>query len=163
MKKTLNASAIAFATAAINAASCAYGQTVWQGDLFATKATAGCAVWGVVTGDMAQATYAPMGQNGNSKTQDQFVANLGKFNALQVVPASGGTLHGAPKVNTVSIGPQGGWGQGTNVTDPQITVSPFPVKAGAPVTITFSISNSNTACSASFSGVLTPQPGIALN
>ncbi len=157
MKKTITA-AVAFATAAINAASCAYGQTVWQGDMFATKASAGCPFH---VGNSIQGIYAPMGLPGNSTTQDQLVMFFEQRGLNQMVPASGGTLNGATKLNYIGMGDDGnGAGQWTGTTG-TITVSPYPVTAGAPVTISIPDDSASpgSTCTMSFSGVLVPQPG----
>ncbi len=160
MKKTITASAVAFAAAAINAASCAYGQTVWQGDMFITKAPAGCPFH---IGDSVQGTYAPMGLPGNSTSQDQLAIFSARFGASQFVPASGGTLNGATKLNDVDIGKDGSGGGLTTPTSGTITVSPHPVTAGAPVAISIPDLAGSSTCTISFSGVLVPQPGTSPN
>ncbi len=155
MKCTLAATAIVLATAAA-----ANAATLWQGDLFITTASNGCPSLGTNVGDFAQVIFAPQGLPGNST--DQLSAFFPRGAATQIEPASGGSLNKATSYNLTNID----LNNANTATVPQsalnIKVTPYPVKAGNVVTISFSIANfysSNNACSVTLSGTLIQRPG----
>ncbi len=151
MKYILAAAAVAFATTSANAA-------VWQGQLFIMTATSACNARGTNAGDFSQAVYSPLGKVGNGGTQDQLAIFFPRGSAFLVVPALGGALNKATKVNVTAINSNATGGPATwSVTALTVTQ---PVQAGTPVKISFGVSNflSVSGCTVTLSGTLAPRP-----
>lgn len=154
MKYIFAAAAAILATSSVVANAGA----LWQGDLFVTSATTACNSKGTNAGDFSQAVYSPLGDAGNGGTQDRLAIFFPRGTAFLVVPASGGTLNNATKVNVTAIHSNATGGSATwSVSG--LAVSQ-PVQAGVPVKISFGLSNflGVSGCNVSLSGTLAPKP-----
>ena len=160
MKYTLAATAIVFATSAVNATSITTpsGRYLWQGDIIVIQSNAQCSSDGNTVGKFAQAIFAPKGLPGNNSKQDQLIVfPSGELDAEQWTPPSTSTtgqLNGTKTIVATGIDLGGLY---TKTKSANFTVSqpaPTPTRVGdSIVTITFTMTKTD-GCSFTGTGNL---------